>query len=44
MQKSETDGLIHLNTSMASDGLFIYIPEGVNYDQTCTGCKPDSIR
>jgi Fe-S cluster assembly protein SufD len=28
--KSETDGLVHLNTSMASDGLFIYIPEGVN--------------
>ena len=27
--KSETDGLIHLNTAMASDGLFIYVPEGV---------------
>lgn len=27
--KSETDGLIHLNTSMASDGVFIYVPEGV---------------
>jgi Fe-S cluster assembly protein SufD len=28
--KSETDGLIHLNTAMASDGVFVYIPEGVN--------------
>jgi Fe-S cluster assembly protein SufD len=27
--KSETDGLIHLNTAMASDGFFIYVPEGV---------------
>lgn len=27
--KSETDGLIHLNTAMASDGIFIYVPEGV---------------
>ena len=27
--KSETDGLIHLNTAMASGGLFVYIPEGV---------------
>ena len=27
--KSETDGLIHLNTAMASDGVFIYVPEGV---------------
>ena len=27
--KSETDGLIHLNTAMASDGVFVYIPEGV---------------
>ncbi|HZL76616.1 MAG TPA: Fe-S cluster assembly protein SufD [Bacteroidales bacterium] len=23
-----TDGLVHLNTAMASDGVFIYIPEG----------------
>src|SRR5665647_2734795 len=27
--KSDTDGLIHLNTAMASDGVFVYIPEGV---------------
>ena len=27
--KSETDGLVHLNTAMASDGVFIYVPEGV---------------
>jgi len=27
--KSETDGLIHLNTAMASDGFFIYVPKGV---------------
>ena len=27
--KNETDGLIHLNTAMASDGVFIYVPEGV---------------
>jgi Fe-S cluster assembly protein SufD len=27
--KSDTDGLIHLNTSMASDGVFVYVPEGV---------------
>jgi Fe-S cluster assembly protein SufD len=26
---NETDGLIHLNTAMASDGVFIYVPEGV---------------
>jgi Fe-S cluster assembly protein SufD len=26
---SNTDGLIHLNTAMASDGVFIYVPEGV---------------
>jgi Fe-S cluster assembly protein SufD len=25
---SETDGLIHLNTAMASDGIFIYVPDG----------------
>jgi Fe-S cluster assembly protein SufD len=24
-----SDGLIHLNTAMASDGIFIYVPEGV---------------
>jgi Fe-S cluster assembly protein SufD len=27
--KSDTDGLVHLNTAMASDGVFVYIPEGV---------------
>ncbi|TAL81658.1 MAG: Fe-S cluster assembly protein SufD [Bacteroidetes bacterium] len=27
--KNETDGLIHLNTAMASDGVFVYVPEGV---------------
>jgi Fe-S cluster assembly protein SufD len=27
--KSDSDGLIHLNTAMASDGVFIYVPEGV---------------
>jgi Fe-S cluster assembly protein SufD len=27
--KSDTDGLIHLNTAMASDGVFVYVPEGV---------------
>jgi Fe-S cluster assembly protein SufD len=27
--KSETDGLVHLNTAMASGGVFIYVPEGV---------------
>ena len=26
--KSDTDGLIHLNTAMASDGVFVYVPEG----------------
>ena len=26
--RSESDGLIHLNTAMASDGLFIYVPNG----------------
>ncbi len=26
--KSETDGLVHLNTAMALDGVFIYVPEG----------------
>lgn len=25
---SNTDGLIHLNTAMASDGVFVYVPEG----------------
>jgi Fe-S cluster assembly protein SufD len=27
--KSNTDGLVHLNTAMASDGVFIYVPRGV---------------
>jgi Fe-S cluster assembly protein SufD len=26
---SKTDGLVHLNTAMASDGVFIYVPKGV---------------
>ena len=26
--KSDTDGLIHLNTALASDGVFVFIPEG----------------
>jgi Fe-S cluster assembly protein SufD len=26
---SETDGLVHLNTAMASDGVFVYVPESV---------------
>lgn len=26
--ETETDGLVHLNTAMAADGIFIYIPEG----------------
>ncbi len=31
--KSETDGLIHLNTAMASDGVFVYVPEGVTLNR-----------
>lgn len=27
--KSDTDGLVHLNTAMASDGVFIYVPKNV---------------
>jgi Fe-S cluster assembly protein SufD len=27
--KSKTDGLVHLNTAMASDGVFVYVPKGV---------------
>jgi Fe-S cluster assembly protein SufD len=27
--KSNSDGLVHLNTAMASDGVFIYVPRGV---------------
>ena len=26
--KSDSDGLVHLNTAMAMDGVFIYVPEG----------------
>jgi Fe-S cluster assembly protein SufD len=26
---SDTDGLVHLNSAMASDGVFVYVPEGV---------------
>ena len=42
--KSETDGLVHLNTAMASDGVFIYVPEGVVLEKTDSGCKPCSVR
>lgn len=31
--KSETDGLIHLNTAMASDGVFIFVPRGSTIDK-----------
>lgn len=31
--KSESDGLIDLNTAMASDGVFVYVPEGVTLDR-----------
>lgn len=27
--KSDSDGLVHLNTAMASDGVFVFVPEGV---------------
>jgi len=27
------DGLVHLNTAMATDGVFIYIPEGITLDK-----------
>ena len=27
--KSESDGLVYLNTAMASDGVFVYVPENV---------------
>jgi Fe-S cluster assembly protein SufD len=30
---SETDGLVHLNTAMASDGVFVYVPEGVTINK-----------
>jgi Fe-S cluster assembly protein SufD len=30
---SETDGLVHLNTAMASDGVFVYVPKGVAPDK-----------
>ena len=31
--KSETDGLIHLNSAMASDGVFVYVPKGVRIEK-----------
>jgi Fe-S cluster assembly protein SufD len=31
--KSDTDGLVHLNTTMASDGVFVYVPEGVRLNK-----------
>ena len=30
---SDTDGLVHLNTAMASDGVFVYVPEGVRLNK-----------
>jgi Fe-S cluster assembly protein SufD len=30
---NENDGLIHLNTAMASDGIFIYVPENVVFSK-----------
>jgi len=31
--KNDNDGLIHLNTAMASDGVFVYVPEGVTLNK-----------
>lgn len=31
--KSDTDGLVHLNTAMASDGVFIYVPKGISLNK-----------
>ena len=31
--KSDTDGLIDLNTAMASDGVFIYVPAGATVNK-----------
>jgi Fe-S cluster assembly protein SufD len=31
--KSDTDGLIDLNTAMASDGVFVYVPAGVTVNK-----------
>ncbi len=28
--KSDTDGLVHLNTAMAADGVFVHVPEGAS--------------
>ena len=30
---SDTDGLVHLNTAMASDGVFVYVPKGVRFNK-----------
>lgn len=30
---SETDGLVHLNTAMSSDGVFVYVPAGATSDK-----------
>jgi Fe-S cluster assembly protein SufD len=30
---SDTDGLVHLNTAMASDGVFVYVPKGVKLNK-----------
>jgi len=29
----DSDGLVHLNTAMASDGVFIYVPEGISLNK-----------
>lgn len=34
---SDSDGLIHLNTAMASDGIFVYVPRGIS------GIKPVQV-
>ena len=31
--KSDSDGLVHLNTAMASDGIFVYVPAGVRVNK-----------
>jgi Fe-S cluster assembly protein SufD len=31
--QSDVDGLVHLNTAMASDGVFIYVPDGVKINK-----------
>ena len=31
--KSDNDGLVHLNTAMASDGVFVYVPEDIRFNK-----------